>query len=121
MDNLIFLDTEASGPAPGLPGSYLTEFGAVHYSTRETFYGKLWDTTPIPYTVEHAPSPIRQHGLVETSLGASFDWISSPEVFLLFRDWIIRFCGTKRPQMITDNLAFDWQWINYEFHRNIGE
>lgn len=82
---LIFVDVEA-GPAPG--AGIMTEFGAVEYTTRETFHG----------------------------LG------SSQETFVAFDEWISKVSGKKRPIFVSDNVAFDWQWINYYFwkwlHRN---
>ena len=38
MNNLIFVDTEDANPTPD--GWTLREFGAVHYDTMTTFYGK---------------------------------------------------------------------------------
>lgn len=38
-DNLIFVDVEASGPTIGK--GEMTEFGAVHYTSMETFYGNM--------------------------------------------------------------------------------
>ena len=38
MSNLIFVDTEGANPTHG--GWTLREFGAVHYDTMTTFYGK---------------------------------------------------------------------------------
>ena len=42
----IFVDCEARGTSP--VHGVLTEFGAVHYDTRDTFHGRLFDATPDP-------------------------------------------------------------------------
>ena len=42
----IFVDCEARGTSP--VHGVLTEFGAVHYDTRDTFYGRLFHATPDP-------------------------------------------------------------------------
>ena len=42
----IFVDCEARGTSP--VHGVLTEFGAVHYQTRDTFHGRLFEGTPDP-------------------------------------------------------------------------
>ena len=42
----IFIDCEARGTSP--VHGVLTEFGAVHYDTRDTFHGRLFEATPDP-------------------------------------------------------------------------
>ncbi|HEX2321741.1 MAG TPA: hypothetical protein VHJ18_22405 [Streptosporangiaceae bacterium] len=42
----MFVDCEARGVSP--VHGVLTEFGAVHYDTRDTFHGRLFDATPDP-------------------------------------------------------------------------
>lgn len=46
MDNLIFVDCEAAGVSAW--SGTLTEFGAVHYATRDTYHGQLFESTPDP-------------------------------------------------------------------------
>lgn len=89
---LIFVDCEA-GPAPG--AGDLREFGAVCFSSQEPwpeFYGKD----------------------------------ASRETFDLFRDWVQEVCGwgEARPNraavFVSDNPAYDWQWINFYFWKYHG-
>ena len=42
----VFVDCEARGRSP--VNGVLTEFGAVHYETRQTFHGRLFEGTPDP-------------------------------------------------------------------------
>jgi hypothetical protein len=42
----IFVDCEARGTSP--VHGVLTEFGAVHYDSRDTFHGRLFHATPDP-------------------------------------------------------------------------
>ena len=42
----IFVDCEARGTSP--VHGVLTESGAVHYDTRDTFHGRLFEATPDP-------------------------------------------------------------------------
>jgi len=82
---LVFVDCEASGPCIGK--GKLTEFGAVIYKTKKTFYGDMRMKTP--------------YGKMLTMWN-----------FLVF----LRDNCPTRPVFVSDNPAFDWQWINYWFH-----
>lgn len=42
----VFVDCEARGTSP--VNGTLSEFGAVHYDTRDTFHGRLFEATPDP-------------------------------------------------------------------------
>jgi hypothetical protein len=85
--SLIFVDCEAYGGCPAL--GELTEFGAVAWDSRETFYGDLRDAT------------------------------QEEAVFAAFRDWLAAH-SKGRPVFVSDNPAFDWQWINDGFLRTQG-
>ena len=41
------------------------------------------------------------------------------DTFTAFRDWLSQFKG--RPIFVSDNPAYDWQFINYYFHYYLGE
>lgn len=88
--SLIFVDCEASAPCPGFPDMGLMEFGAVEFETRETFYGDL-----------------RGKGEGEIT-----------GIFEEFESWLKKFSG--QPVFVSDNPAFDWQFVNYEFHHRLG-
>lgn len=89
---LIFVDCEAdfNSPCPGI-GLGMTEFGAVEFKSKKTFYG-------IPYIcLENLR--IWHDTMVE------FDkWLQQFESPYIF---------------VSDNPAYDWQWINYWFHKSI--
>lgn len=40
------------------------------------------------------------------------------ETFVTFRDWLLSLGG--RAVFISDNPAYDWQWINFYFWRHLG-
>lgn len=42
----------------------------------------------------------------------------SRETFTAFAEWLKQFKG--RPIFVSDNPAYDWQFINYYFHRWLG-
>jgi DNA polymerase III epsilon subunit-like protein len=103
MDNLIFVDCEATGPCPGK--GELTEFGAVHYVSRATFHGVLFESKPNPET----PA-------LSVLTGQAFDPV---KVFGAFEQWL-RSVTSGRCVFVSDNPAFDFQWINYGFHHALG-
>lgn len=103
MKNLIFVDCEATGPCPGK--GVLTEFGAVEYASRQTFHGVLFEARP------RADNP----ALSELT-GKEFDPVA---VFGAFEAWL-QSVTQGRPIFVSDNPAFDFQWINYGFHHALG-
>jgi hypothetical protein len=103
MKNLIFVDCEATGPCPGL--GELTEFGAVEFESRQTFHGVLYEARP------RSDNP----ALSELT-GTSFDPVA---VFTAFEDWL-KTVTKGRPIFVSDNPAYDFQWINYGFHHALG-
>lgn len=70
----------------------LTEFGAVHYPSMKTFYGDM---------------RIQKH--------------EQTKLFMAFDMWLSEVCEDYQPLFVSDNPAFDWQWINYYFHHLIGK
>lgn len=103
LKNLVFIDCEATGKCPSM--GKLTEFGAVAYPSRETFHGVL---------IEKEWS--KEDPSIRIPTGKVFD---EKEVFLNFEKWLSEFVG-DRPKFVSDNPAFDWQWINDGFHRTLG-
>ena len=51
------------------------------------------------------------HGVFDKDLG----W---PPTMLAFEAWLNGYKG--RPVFVSDNPAYDWQWINYHFHHALG-
>jgi len=105
---LIFVDCEAVGPCPSM--GELTEFGAVNYDcykefkNYETFHGILAQC--VPDQTNPAKSFI---------VGARYD---PKTVFIQFAQWLSRFNG--RAIFVSDNPAYDFQWINDGFWRHTG-
>lgn len=103
MKNLIFVDCEATGPCPGK--GELTEFGAVAYESRATFHGVLFEAKPDPKNPAHS-----------VLTGEAFDPVV---VFTEFEEWLLS-VTSGRCIFVSDNPAYDFQWINYGFHHAIG-
>jgi hypothetical protein len=99
MKNLIFVDCEATGPCPGK--GQLTEFGAVDFASRQTFHGVLFESRPNP------ASPAQSE-----VTGRAF---SPVQVFTDFEQWLLSVTD-GRCIFVSDNPAYDFQWINYGFH-----
>jgi hypothetical protein len=94
---LVFVDCEANGPCPGR--GVLTEFGAVDFGTRTTFHGVLYDSEPDP------ANPV-----LSRLTGGAYDAV---EVFGRFAAWLEDLGG--HPVFVSDNPAYDFQWINHGF------
>lgn len=110
--SLIVVDVEADG---AIPHKYsMVCFGAVvvEPSLQKTFYGK---TRPI--SEEFNAEALKVSGFSREE-HLTFD--EPRGVMLEFRDWI-KENSNGRAVFISDNLAFDWQWINYYFHYFTGE
>lgn len=105
MSKFIFVDCEAVGPCPSM--GKLTEFGAVDYKTRKTFYGKLYDCKPDP------SNPAK-------SIITNQDGYDPGEVFGNFKTWLDSL-GKDRAIFVSDNPAYDFQWINDLFWLYLGE
>lgn len=106
---LIFVDCEAWGGSP-VTGQ-LTEFGAVSYPKLHTFYGVVVPSRP---SAENPAVPERVEMNQEQVLRAELD------VFTDFLVWLDEVTEGERPVFVSDNVAFDWQWINCSFHRALG-
>jgi DNA polymerase III epsilon subunit-like protein len=109
---LIVVDVEADGE---IPHKYsMVCFGAVivEPSLSKTFYGK---TKPI--SDEWKSDALAVSGFSREE-HLAFD--EPKAVMLRFDEWIKASAG-GRAVFISDNLAFDWQWINYYFHYFTGK
>jgi len=106
------IDVESDDQSPAT-GSMVC-FGAVKVSdTSKTFYGK---TAPI--TDGYNPEALAISGFSRKEHEAF-----APPIYAMkeFFDWVIENNEGGRPIFICDNPAFDWQWINFYFHRYVGE
>ena len=97
----VFVDCEARGTSP--VNGVLTEFGAVHYDSRDTFHGRLFDATPDP--ANPAISIVGERLATDKDVAESF------------AAWLRDHVGGTRPVFVSDNPAYDWQWISGMFDR----
>lgn len=95
--NLIFVDVEATTKSP-MTG-VMTQFGAVHYHSRQAFFGLLRDSEPDP------DNPARPR-----ITGGSYPELP---VMRAFKSWCEGFEG--RPVFVSDNNGWDAMWITCKF------
>jgi|SRR5882724_10310400 len=94
LANLVFVDCEARGVSP-VRGT-MTEFGAVHYPSRVSFHGRLFEGVPDP---DNPAVPLvgkRVNGTLSVAKALTL--------------WLGDACPS-RPVMVSDNPAYDFMWI----------
>jgi len=107
----IVVDVESDGP---IPVEYsMVCFGAVvvEPNLTKTFFGK---TKPI--SEKYLPEALKISGYSRES-HEKFD--EPATVMKNFQNWISENSKGK-PIFASDNPAFDWQWMNYYFHKFLG-
>jgi hypothetical protein len=101
-DNLVFIDVEATDISPF--SGRMTEFGAVHFTSRETFHGVLWtNCTPDPKNpAKPVIDPVHSKKTSHMRLALEFGhWLKE---------------NVKgRVTMVSDNPAYDFMWMAYFF------
>lgn len=106
------VDVESDGP---IPHKYsMVCFGSVYFDEqlKSTFYGQTKPISEIWIPEALAVSGFDRH---------THDGFDEPKyVMEKFRDWIAATNLSGRPILVSDNLAYDWQWINYYFHYFLG-
>lgn len=101
--SLVFVDCEAVGGCPAT--GRLTEFGAVAGATRRWFRGTLVTRVPTVGIVAHL-SDVEYRD-------------RRAAVFTEFAAWLAE-NSHGRPVMVSDNPAYDFQWINDGFWQVLG-
>jgi hypothetical protein len=106
------VDVESDGP---IPADYsMVCFGAVLFdeTLQTTFYGR---TRPI--SEKFVPDALAVSGFSR----AQHEGFADPlAVMTEFATWLERH-SKGRPVFVSDNVAYDWQWINFYFHRYLGK
>ena len=107
--SLIFVDVEATfGVAcPNMQEGGMTEFAAIEFKSHKWFHGK-------PSAICISDDPKWWDLSLDTEAMNCHPWYC---VFIEFERWLKQFEGN--PIFVSDNPAFDWQWINYWFWHTI--
>lgn len=107
----IVVDVEADGD---IPHKYsMVSFGAVvvEPSLSKTFYGEVK-----PISENWIPDALAVSGFSRQQ----HEGFQDPKVVMEnFAEWLKQ-NSVGNPIFISDNLAFDWQWINWYFHQFVG-
>lgn len=106
---LVFVDVEATGLSPAR--GVVTEFGAVVYSPntkyhKKTFHAKIYEAEPDP---DNPAKPV----ITGDKLA------SESRIMITFATWLNE-VSPGQATFVSDNPAYDWQWINYYFDKYYG-
>ncbi len=107
----VMVDVEADGP---IPGDYsMVCFGAVlvEPGLGRSFYGRLR-----PISDKWVPEALQVSGFSREETLAFDD---PGAVMERFRAWLLENVQGQ-PMFVSDNNGFDWQFINWYFHRFLG-
>lgn len=110
--SFIVIDVEADGP---IPAEYsMVCFGAVLFDEAldKSFYGQL-----CPITDRFVPEALAVSGF---SREQDLTFEDPKAVMDKFAAWL-EHNSKGRPVFVSDYVAFDWQFINYYFHRCLGQ
>lgn len=103
---LIVVDVESDGPCPGLYS--MVCFGAVvvEPELNRTFYGQT-----APLSDKWDPEALAISGFTREN---HLKFSPAKNTMLNFKNWLDSL--NDKPIFISDNVAYDWQFINYYFH-----
>ena len=108
------VDVETSGPIPG-EFSLLTIGACDVFDPQQTFSCELKPTTR-----NADPKALEVTGLSLDRLER--DGLDPAVGMQKFRDWVISTAGPDAtPVFVGFNAPFDWSFVNYYFHRYLGE
>ena len=109
--SLYVVDVESDGP---IPGKYsMVSFGAVLV---EPGLGRTFRGRTRPISAEFLPEALAISGV---SREAHERHDEPGPVMEAFERWILETTRGK-PVFFSDNLAFDWQFVNWYFHTYLG-
>jgi hypothetical protein len=111
--SIFVVDVEADGPAPGIYSMVSFGIVKVDMELKTTFKGimKPISTKWIPEALAISKITRDQH----------LDYPEPELAMFEFKKWLIENNTNGRPIFISDNLAFDWQFINYYSHLYLNE
>lgn len=110
---IFIVDVESDGPCPGLYS--MISFGAVLVdgNFKTTFHGEV---APL-----EGASRIEEAAAISGISREQHESFESPrKVMKQFEEWIEKNNSGGRATMLSDNPAFDWQFVNYYFHAFVG-
>lgn len=111
--SLFVVDVESDGPAPGLFS--MVSFGVVRVDDE---LKTRFRANCAPISDRFNPDALKVCAVTrEQHLG-----FPAPEIAMRdLSDWLAKNNDGKRVVFVSDNPAYDWQWINWYMHRYTGE
>jgi hypothetical protein len=110
--SLFVVDIEADGPAPGLYS--MVSLGCVRV---DRDLKTAFKATFAPISGQWVPEALAVSGITREQHMAYPDPAAGMVTFAGF----LKDASQGRPVFVSDNPAFDWQWVNYYFHRYLGD
>ena len=106
------IDVEANGPCPGLYS--MVSFGAVLVDGKNqvTFKGEV---KPITELYDQGA-----YDAIGVTYAEHLTYDDPEKIMLAFNKWVKNTAGNDRATMWSDNNGFDWQYVNYYFHKYVG-
>lgn len=108
----IVVDVEADGPCPGLYS--MISFGAV---VVEPELGRRFKGFTSPISEMWIPEVL---AISATSREGHLAHPDPAETMSRFVEWLYMEFPERRLTFVSDNPAFDWQFVNYYLHRYVG-
>ena len=108
------VDVESDGPAPGSELYSMISFGIVLVDDPEVSFKGLC----APISEKWVPQALAISGISREK------HLTYPEpgiVMTEFLNWIVKTNHSGKPVFVSDNPAFDWQFINWYSHRYLGK
>ena len=105
------VDVEADGPVPSDYSMICLGAVLVEEALGTVFYGRLR-----PVSEKWIPESLAVSGFTR---GQTLEFDDPQRVMRDFDSWI-RAHSKGRPQFISDNNGFDWQFVNWYFHHYCG-
>ena len=108
----IVVDVESDGPCPGLFS--MVSFGAV---VVEPGLERMFRGRTQPISAKWIPEAL---AVSRVTREEHLKYPYAEGVMREFRSWV-GVVSPNKPVFVSDNPAFDWQFINYYFHHFLGE